>query len=205
MPKNDQIWSADEITYLKAHYPNQPASAIARALGRTRAAVKGKVLTLGLSKTLEPHDPATGRFQPGFKPWNKGKKISCHPNSIAKQFKPGTRQGRAAKLHVPVGSTRINAEGILDRKVNDDLPYYKRWRAEHVLIWEREHGALPKGHVIAFINGDKTDIRLENLECITRRELMARNTIHNLPEELRKTIRVKGALTRQINKRKNAA
>jgi hypothetical protein len=66
-------------------------------------------------------------------------------------------------------------------------------------VWEAANGPLPAGHAIAFKNGDKTDIRLENLECIARRELMARNTVHNLPKPLAQAIQLLGALNRQIN------
>lgn len=66
------------------------------------------------------------------------------------------------------------------------------------MLWEAAHGPVPAGHALAFVNGDKTDIRLDNLECISRRELMARNTVHNYPPELRQIIRLKGAITKRI-------
>lgn len=49
-----------------------------------------------------------------------------------------------------------------------------------------------------------TDVRLDNIECITRRELMARNTVHNLPAALKEVVQLSGVLKRQINKRKRA-
>lgn len=74
----------------------------------------------------------------------------------------------------------------------------KRWRFVHVMLWEEANGPVPAGHTIAFRNGDKTDIRLENLECISRRELMRRNTVHNYPPELVQVMRLKGAITKRI-------
>jgi hypothetical protein len=55
--------------------------------------------------------------------------------------------------------------------------------------------------VLAFRNGDRRAIRLKNLKCISRRELMARNTVHNLPRPLAQTILLLGALNHQIRKR----
>ncbi len=71
-------------------------------------------------------------------------------------------------------------------------------------MWERAHGLIPVRHCVIFINGDSRDIRLDNLACISRRELMGRNTVHNLPAPLPQTIQLLGALRRQINRRTHA-
>jgi hypothetical protein len=117
------------------------------------------------------------------------------------QFKKGERRGVAVRLYRPIGTERISKDGYLERKVNDDLPLQRWWRAVHLLVWEAAHGRVPKGHAIVFRNGDKRDIRLDNLQCISRRELMARNTVHNLPKPLAETIQLLGALNRQIRRR----
>jgi hypothetical protein len=116
-------------------------------------------------------------------------------------FKKGVRQGVAVRLYKPIGTERVAKDGYLQRKVNDDLPLQARWRAVHVLLWEAAHGPVPKGHAIAFRNGDKRDIRLDNLQCISRRELMARNSVHNLPKPLAETIQLLGALNHVIRQR----
>lgn len=46
----------------------------------------------------------------------------------------------------------------------------RRYRPEHVLIWEAANGTVPKGMHVHHKNGNKTDNRLENLECLTRSE-----------------------------------
>ncbi len=103
---------------------------------------------------------------------------------------------------MPLGSTRL-VDGYLYRKVADTryVPWTRNWIPEHVRLWEKTYGPVPKGHAIAFKNNNRTDIRLDNLERIMRRELMARNTVHNLPKELASTIQLLGALNRQINGR----
>lgn len=37
----------------------------------------------------------------------------------------------------------------------------------HRLVWEAHRGPIPKGHWVNHKNGEKTDNRLENLECDT--------------------------------------
>ena len=117
------------------------------------------------------------------------------------QFKKGVRQGVAVRLYKPIGTERISKDGYLERKVNDGLPLQARWRAVHLVVWEALHGPVPAGHAVAFKNGDRTDIRPENLELIHRRALMARNTVHNLPKPLAQTVQLLGALRRQINRK----
>lgn len=117
------------------------------------------------------------------------------------QFKKGVRQGVAVKLYKPIGTERLSKDGYLERKVNDDLPLQARWRAVHLVEWERVNGPIPPGHALVFRNGDKTDIRPDNLELITRRALMKRNSVHNLPQPLAQTVQLLGALNRQIRRR----
>ena len=49
------------------------------------------------------------------------------------------------------------------------------------------------------------DAALRNLRCIPRRELMARNTLHNLPAPLARTIQLLGQLNRALRKRSRDA
>lgn len=117
------------------------------------------------------------------------------------RFVPGHRGGRAAEVYRQIGSERVTKDGYLQRKVNDDLPLQRRWKMVHHLVWEEHNGPIPKGSAIRFLNGDKRDTRIENLELITRRALMDRNTVQRLPKALRQVVQLKGAVTRQINKR----
>lgn len=42
-------------------------------------------------------------------------------------------------------------------------------------IWEKANGPVPKGHVLILKDGDPLNLKLDNLELITRAELIARN------------------------------
>lgn len=43
------------------------------------------------------------------------------------------------------------------------------------LVWEQAYGALPKGYVIVHRDGDRHNDDINNLEAITRAELLQRN------------------------------
>jgi hypothetical protein len=188
-------------------YPHLPADSLCRIFKRTRPSINQAARKLGLRKTPEYFAQYTSRFQPGHKTWNTGLKgWQAGGRSAETQYKPG-REPSEARNYRPIGSIRLSKEGYLERKWTDDqsLNPTSRWRGCHVELWEQHHGKVPEGHAVCFINGDKTDLRIDNLECITRSELMARNTVHRLPKELAEICQLYGALNRQINQREKSA
>lgn len=213
-------WDADEDARLRREYPHEPTSVIAQRFGRTLSAVYQRARILHLLKSAAYLASPSAcrlrrgdnvgvqfRFHKGQVPANKGlRRPGWAPGRMKEtQFTPGVRRGVAVRLYKPIGSERMSKDGYLQRKVNDDLPLQSRWRAVHLIVWEAAHGPLPKGHAIVFRNGDKADIRLDNFECITRRALMLRNSVHNLPEPLAAAVQLLGALHRQIRQRSTSA
>lgn len=209
-----RLWSAEDDATLRERYPNEPTQKIAADLRRSVSATYARADKLGLQKSAEylasPAACRTNgrqgigtRFEKGHVPVNKGlRRPGWAPGRMKEtQFRKGERRGVAVRLYQPIGAERISKDGYRERKINDGLPLQKRWRAVHLIVWEEANGPLPAGHAIVFKNGDKTDIRLDNLECITRAELMRRNAIHTLPEPLVSTIRLLGSVNRQIRKR----
>jgi hypothetical protein len=211
-----RLWSPVDDAAMRARYPHEATATIARDLRRTLPAIYVRARALGLEKSaaylaspeacrLRRGDNvgAKWRFQPGHMPFNKGlRRPGWSPGRMKEtQFKRGVRRGCAVMLYKPIGTERISKDGYLERKVNDALPLQKRWRFVHLLVWESANGPVPRGHAITFRNGDKTDIRLDNLTCIPRRALMARNSVHNLPKPLAATVQLLGALNRQLRRR----
>lgn len=205
-------WTEHDLALLAEIYPHNPTRELCGIFDRSDRSIYEKAYQLGLRKTAEflasgkagRLDGVRGmptRFKPRHEPWNKGSHFVAGGRSAETRFKKGHRGGRALQKYQPIGAERISKDGYLQRKINDDMPFQRRWRGVHILLWEERHGPLPKGYAIAFKNGDKTDIRLENFECIPRRELMARNTIHNYPPEIVEVVQLRGALNRKINNR----
>lgn len=206
-------WSGEEDALLHALYADTPTATVATRLGRALTSTYQRARKLGLAKSeaylASPaasrlrrgdHVGAAFRFQKGHAPANKGlRRPGWGPGRMkATQFK----KGQPGWNWRPVGSRRV-VDGYWYTKVSDlrGVPWTRNWRATHVLLWEEHRGPLPPAHAVVFKNGDRTDIRLDNLEIITRRDLMARNTVHNLPKPIAEAVQLLGALKRKINRR----
>lgn len=219
---NARPWTDAELQTLRYGYPHMPTAVLAEQLGRSVGQVYQAAERHGLRKTAQYMASAAAcrlrrgdqvgeryRWPKGHVPWNKGAPGSTglHPNTAAHHFKPGTCNGRAAQLVLPVGTLRINADGVLERKVADTPgPSNRRWKPVHTLLWVAAHGPVPAGHVVVFRRGQKTSelgrISLDRLECISRAEIMRRNSLHTtMPPELARLVQLQGALQRQINRR----
>lgn len=106
-----------------------------------------------------------GQFKKGHIPWNKGRSVRLSPHS---EFKPGEH----------VGKEHPSWKGGVQVTSNDGVYIYtginKRIRRPRK-IYEDHHGPIPKGYVIYHKDGDKLNDQIENLEAISRKELLQRN------------------------------
>lgn len=73
------------------------------------------------------------------------------------------------------------------------------WTFCRVALWKEHSGPAPPGHMITFKNRDESDIRIDNLACISKRDCMRHNSLRNYPKSIARLIQLRGALTRQIN------
>lgn len=209
-------WTPTERRLLRELYPHVPTADIAALLERSVGSVYGQAVdTMGLHKTPAymagvtsgriqrarslPSMVAT-QFRPGLVPWNKGLKGWRAPGCERGWFAPGRRP----HTWVPVGSYRINADGILDRKVSDTGYPPRDWQGVHRLVWIAAHGPIPSGHIVRFLPGRRStvleQITLDAIECISRAEHAQRNHPRSKSPELAKLYQLKGAITRQVNR-----
>ena len=123
----------------------------------------------------------------GFEPWNKGLQIG---NSHIHNLKS-------------IGDEYINSDGFVMIKLDNPA----RWVHKHRYIYEQAHGEIGKNNVIIFLDGDKTNLSLDNLYCITRKQLMKmnQNNLFYSDPELTKTGIEIAKLMLKVNevKRKN--
>jgi hypothetical protein len=208
-------WTDTDIAVLSTRYPHELTERIAADLGRKVGMVYQKAYGLGLKKSAEylASDAAgrtrgerggTSRFRKGLTPWNKGIRFISGGRSAEAQFKPGHKPHNTKVI----GEYRLDGDGVLQRKIGTSTgSNSKRWRGVHELVWIEVHGQLPPKHIVIFRPGMRTalleEITIEKVECISLAENMRRNTVHNLPKELALVCQLKGALNRQINKRKS--
>jgi hypothetical protein len=214
---NRRLWTAQELVVVRELYPHRPTTEIAKRLGngRTTQKVHAIAAKLGLHKSAEyasalAADTAAKlqvagtrfRFPKGHPPANRGlRRPGYGPGRMKEtQFKKGQISKRWDPELYAIGALRVNGDGYIDMKVCDDKPGALAWRALHVILWEDANGPVPPGHALCFKDRDKLNVELPNLELITRADLCRRNSIHNLPPEIKGAITALGALKRRVRR-----
>jgi len=139
------------------------------------------------------------RFTKGHKSWNKDKspKDYISPENYAKmestQFKKGG---------LPPNTKHDGAITLRHDKSGANYYYIRlakaKWIPLHVKIYQDAYGPIPKNHIIVFKDRNTLNVTLDNLECITRKQNMQRNTLHRLSPEIKQTIRVLTKLKKTI-------
>ena len=219
-----RCWTAVEDEMLRKLYPNEPTNTVAEKLGRSVSSVFNRAEQSDLHKSAEylasPHASRfrrgyhlgwEHRFKKGAAPHNKGlRRPGWGPGRMKEtQFKNGERRGVAAENYCPIGTIRVDHEGYQRIKVREakqgehtGFGNVKVWPLLQRHIWEQANGPIPEGHTIVFRDGNRQNVAIENLELISRADLMRRNSYHTkYPKEVGLAIQLVGALNRQIRKR----
>jgi len=130
----------------------------------------------------------TGRFEKGNVP---------HPDAKPKgPNKTSFKKGAMPHNWKTVGSTRVNVDGYVEVKIQEP----RTWVQLHTIIWSAAHGDIPEGHCVVFVDGDKTNIKLSNLELISRSEHLQINKLTGKfkAEEVREIVRSIGKMNAKI-------
>lgn len=199
MNKERRAWSSWEDTAMTALYPDSSNEQLARLLGRTNSAIKNRANTLGIHKSEEFNKAVNRktRFSKGQQAWNKGKPHPSSERSRETQFKKGEKP----KNWVPIGAERITKEGYLQRKITDTGVTRNDFIPVHHLVWIEHTGRpVPDGYALIFKDGDRRNFAPENLELISRADLMRRNSIHRLPPEVTSQVRVLQGFNRKLRR-----
>jgi hypothetical protein len=131
----------------------------------------------------------TGRFEKGNIPHPDARPKGPNKTSFKKGAKPHNWK--------PVGSRRISRDGYVEVKTQEP----KKWEQLHVLVWSEENGDVPEGYCIVFKDGDKLNVGLDNLDLISRNELLQINRLRcsSQPPEVQPVIRVMGKVIAKTN------
>jgi hypothetical protein len=197
-------WSDSEIALLRERYPDEDTVELAKTLGRLPDRVIKKACLMGIGKSDAYQKAryekmrAAGlqkQFMKGAIPWNKGIVYHAEGRSVDHQFQPGHRP----QNWLPIGSERMT-KGYLERKVTDTGDTSHDFRLVHHLVWEEAgRGAVPVNHALVFRDGNRRNTDLDNLELVSRDELMRRNSCHNYGPEIAQLCQLVGAINRKIN------
>ena len=160
-------WTDEEKEYLKEITPGRHYKEILELMNERfdrpfrMEQIKGAIARYKL------HTGFTGRFEKGNIPFNKGKKGECPKECERTWFK----KGETPINHRPVGSERVDVDGYILVKVEEPSV----WRLKHRVVWEKVNGPIPKNHVVIFLDGDKSNVNIDNLALVSRSELLIVN------------------------------
>lgn len=192
--------------YIKKNYLIFPVKTLAKKINKSHTFVQDRLKKLGLKiprKIIEQRIHQS-RFQKGIVPATKGMKWDEY---MSKQGQENSRKSQFKKGEIPPNKRHYRDRMItLHTDSKTQRKYWwirismREWKMYHVEIWERENGPVPPGYIIVFKDKNSLHCVIENLESITLAENMRRNTLHNLPEELKSTIHLIAGLSRKINR-----
>ena len=192
------VWTPDMDNVLKENYPYKETSEVAKMLGLTTKQIICRARRLKLHKSPEVFKGIreNGMFLKGHVPFNKGKKQHefMSEEVIQKTIATRFKKGQIPVNIKNVGYERITRDGYVEIKTE------KGFVLKHRMLWEKYYGKIPKRHVIRFKNGNKQDVRIENLELVTFENNMKDNTIHNYPPEIKTAMRRISKLKRMVKK-----
>lgn len=170
-------WTEAEDDYLRGHYPDSATGDVAKALGRTFASVKGRAIRLKIYKSEKFRDSElSGRRKIGQAPWNKGVKTGIAPS------------------YLPIGTIRYH-EGNDQYRIKTGPT---EWRPYAEYVWVKAGNELPDGHIVAIKDKSK-EITIDNLEAVTRAELMDRYRIQRYPKEMHGLMIQIGRMKKELN------
>lgn len=159
------IWTEKEDNLLRELAP-----------GRTVYEISEELRKLGIDRT-----PAQVRYRKKYLGIMSGQAQRPSEKSRATQFKPGSLPHNTK----PIGYERLSKSGYIEVKVKmrpTALPDGKRCNdnfvPKHKLVWEAANGPVPDDCVIAFKDGNRQNVSLENLACITRKQNAVLNHAH---------------------------
>jgi hypothetical protein len=150
----------------------------------------------------------TGCYEKGHVPFNKGKK-GLIIGGVETQFK----KGRKPYNYKPVGSERVrtahadrhhtySGDDYIDVKVADP----NVWKGKHILIYEKHHGLVPKGHAVIFGDGNNRNFDPNNLILVSQKQLavLNRKKLIQNNADLTRTALVIADICSKISERKRA-
>jgi hypothetical protein len=110
-----------------------------------------------------------GKFKKNSNPWNKGKTGDAYTSHYGLEKIMNTCQ----KMHEANRTAVIGEERIIRgvphiRMVTGRANRYDIWKRKRLVVWESVHGAIPKGHCVVHLDGNRLNCDLSNLTCIPK-------------------------------------
>lgn len=206
-----RYWTDEEDFLMRELYPDSRQEYLCKVFDRTEKAIYQRATSLGLKKSeaymLEQNKRwakrleetgKTKRFKKGHTPHNKGKEMPEElRQKVAKTF---FKKGNLPHNTKYDGHERISKDGYIEVRVR-----LGRYKPKHHVIWEAVNGSIPKGQVLVFKDGNNRNFDINNIQLITRAELMDRNRIQRYPAEVREIITIFSKIKKAADEKSNGA
>jgi hypothetical protein len=189
-------WTKEETKILIENYPDNRAIDLMILLpGRSIGSIVGKACLIKIRKSDFFHDSGMGgricstnqighenRFKKEIAGWNKGMKQSDYMSAenIEKTKVGRFKKGDDPHNTVQMGSERVSGDGYVEVKIRhlkNGQSKTKNFEAKHRIIYEREHGSIPKDAIIEFVDGNKANFDISNLQLVSRRDNLLKNSM----------------------------
>lgn len=193
MKRPARPFTQQDDDFIRANIDLLPSTKIAEKLGRIPNVIRGRYKKLGIA----PSDAArakfqeSGRFKKGQASINKGVKMS--PEVYEKVKGSFFKKGNKPFNLKTDGYRSVDSNGYERIKINGQFQF------THVYLWTNEHGPIPKDHIVIFIDGDKSNLQLSNLEVISKAEQAVRNRwVAKYPREIQRVEYLRMQLKQKI-------
>jgi hypothetical protein len=191
--------------FIRSNYCKIPSKRMATILGYSDTLIRTRMRQLGLETPPEIIEQFRKEsfIKPGSIPPNKGKKQQDYMTAQAIRK---TKKTRFKKGDLPKNTQYDGAITIRhNHKERGERPYkfirvkQGKWELLHRYNWVKAYGRIPNNMVVVFRNGDTMNCEIDNLEIITKKENMLRNTIQRYPDDLKNAIKKLSKLKKAIS------
>ena len=192
---------------IKERYPFEPTKKIADDLNLKASQVYYRAFAMRIKKdpvylrSIQfPKGYLGGKatqFQRGHVPPNKGQKMSkeVYEKVSATMFKKGS---------VPSNTQPV---GTINKRQDTNGKFYsyikvanQNWQLLNRYLWEQNFGKIPPGMIVIFKDNNEDNFEISNLELISKKENMQRNSMHQYPLEIKQILILKNKLIKKTTK-----
>ena len=97
--------------------------------------------------------------------------------TVAKRI--GVRKSKNCRTRIcagigePIGSEKIVSGYKYIKVCKSCGGFYKDWKRESTIVWERHNGEIPNGYMVVMLDGNKLNTNIDNL-CMISKKVAAR-------------------------------
>jgi hypothetical protein len=200
-------YTSEEDKYICGHFLDKTLRELGDHLKRPWGSVYGRIKRLGL---ILPDDLRKERMMIGIKKgWSNGQKTRFVKGQISwnkglKDVCTGGLKSQFIKGNKPHNTKYDGCITIRKYSNKSNRPYLfirleeGKWELLHRYLWQMVNGPIPKKANVQFKDGNSLNCNINNLELISKNENMERNTINNLPQNLKDIILLNKQITKII-------